>query len=1032
MGPVMIKGSPNRGSEKLTGYLVANFRRDLLKAEGVPMLDKHEAKESRDAKESKRGRRTRGSSEGVATESRKATATRTRARKPAGYTLSRYFTSPGDDGYAGIEWELRTASISAESGRSVFEQKDVEIPKAWSQTATNVVVQKYFRGQPGTSGRERSVRQLIDRVADTITGWGQKGGYFADGASAETFRAELKHLLVRQKMSFNSPVWFNVGIEAEPQCSACFINSVDDTMGSILTLAKTEGMLFKYGSGTGSNLSPIRSSKEFLNGGGTASGPVSFMRGFDAFAGVIKSGGKTRRAAKMVILDVGHPDIEEFIWCKAKEEKKAWALIDAGYDGSFDGEAYKSVFFQNSNNSVRLTDDFMESVQKDGLWTTKAVQGGQPVETKPARELWRAIAQAAWECGDPGLQFDTTVNNWHTSANTARINASNPCSEYMYLDDSACNLASLNLRRFQRDDLSFDVESFKRAVEITILAQEIIVGSARYPTEKIAENSHRFRPLGLGYANLGSMLMSLGLPYDSEAARAWCGSITALMTGYAYRTSAAIARDVTGPFDGYRENEQPFLRVMRQHRQHVDRISAAYVPFELLGAARDSWDEAITIGSEHGFRNGQATVLAPTGTIGFMMDCDTTGIEPDIALIKYKRLVGGGIIKIVNNTLEEALARLGYDHEHRKQVIEYVDQEETIEGAPGLKDEHLPVFDCAFRAANGTRSIQAMGHIRMMAAAQPFLSGAISKTVNLPADASVEDVEAAYLEAWKHGLKAIAIYRDGCKRTQPLSTSKIDPGLSSRTPMSNTLGRAIAPAPVPETGAPAAVRRKLPDERRSVTHKFSVAGHEGYVHVGLYENGQPGEIFVRMAKEGSTISGLMDSFATAISLALQHGVPLKLLVDKFSRTRFEPSGFTGNPAIPRATSIMDYLFRWLGSKFVKSDDLVGVSDIDASGELKRVGEAVAAVDKAASVSTAKHPKPEDRLGDPAANTPAVVVVDASQTSNGNGHKQNGNGHAAFSFIARSDAPTCAECGSIMVPNGSCHKCINCGTTSGCS
>ena len=1003
------------------------------------MLDKHEVRKARGSASATGG--TSNQATGASSTASSKSSGRVRARKATGYTLNRYFTRPGDDGYEGVDWESRTASISAESGKAVFEQKDVEIPRFWSQTATNVVVQKYFRGQPGTPGREKSVRQLINRVADTITNWGLKDGYFSGAESAENFRAELKHLLVQQKMSFNSPVWFNVGIEAEPQCSACFINSVDDTMESILGLAKTEGMLFKYGSGTGTNLSPIRSSREFLNGGGTASGPVSFMRGFDAFAGVIKSGGKTRRAAKMVILNIDHPDVEEFIWCKAKEEKKAWALIDQGYDGSFDGEAYKSVFFQNSNNSVRVTDEFMEAVQKDRPWSTRAVLDGErPVDTKPARELWRAIAQAAWECGDPGLQFDTTVNAWHTSANTARINASNPCSEYMYLDDSACNLASLNLRKFQRTDASFDVEAFKRAVEVTILAQEIIVGNARYPSEKIAKNSHRFRPLGLGYANLGSMLMSLGLPYDSEGARSWCGSITSLMTGWAYRTSAAIARDVTGPFEGYKENEEPFLKVMRKHRHHVDRIAAAYVPFDLLNAARDSWDQAITIGTEHGYRNGQATVLAPTGTIGFMMDCDTTGIEPDIALIKYKRLVGGGLIKIVNNTTEEALARLGYDEGHRKSIIEYIDREETIEGAPGLKDDHLPVFDCAFRAANGTRSINYMGHIRMMAAAQPFLSGAISKTVNLPSDATVEDVEAAYLESWKYGLKAVAIYRDGCKRTQPLSTSKVDPGIGkSAAGLALAAAAASAEAPVSAviTGPPAAVRRKLPDERRSFTHKFSIAGHEGYIHVGLYDNGQPGEIFVRMAKEGSTISGLMDSFATAISLALQHGVPLKLLVDKFSRTRFEPAGFTGNPEIPRATSIMDYLFRWLGAKFVKDDEPRMVSEVDASGDLKRIAEVV---ESAASVSTTS-------------TSSTVVVVDASQPdttasngrngnghSNGNGHGNgNGNGHHAkaavtssFSFIARSDAPTCAECGSIMIPNGSCHKCINCGTTSGCS
>jgi ribonucleoside-diphosphate reductase alpha chain len=917
-----------------------------------------------------------------------------RGRKP-GLRVERYFTQPRDDGYDGVQWEMRTANITGENGKIVFEQRDIEVPKLWSQTAANVVVQKYFRGQLGTEGRERSVRQLIDRVADTITNWGLADGYFTDPAAGEVYRAELKHLLVSQKMSFNSPVWFNVGIEPDPQCSACFINSVNDTMDSILTLARTEGMLFKYGSGTGTNLSPIRSSRELLQGGGTASGPVSFMKGFDAFAGVIKSGGKTRRAAKMVILNIDHPDVEEFIWCKAKEEKKAWSLIDAGYDGSFDGEAYKSVFFQNSNNSVRVTDDFMEAVQKDREWSTRAILDGRVVQTWKARELWRAVAQAAWECGDPGLQFDTTINAWHTSPNTSRINASNPCSEYMYLDDSACNLASLNLRKFQLQDGSFDVESFKHAVEITILAQEIIVGNAKYPTKAIQENSLRFRPLGLGYANLGSMLMSLGLPYDSAPARALCGAVTSLMTGWAYRTSAVIARDVTGPFAGYPENEQPFLGVMKKHRHQVDKIEAHHVPAELYDAARGAWDDAIRLGTEHGFRNGQATVLAPTGTIGFMMDCDTTGIEPDIALIKYKRLVGGGMIKIVNNTLEESLRRLGYDDASGKAIIDYVDREETIEGAPGLDAKHLPVFDCAFRAANGTRSIHALGHIRMMAAAQPFISGAISKTVNLPPDATVEDAEGAYLEAWKQGLKAIAIYRDGCKRTQPLSTSKTDPGLNK-----------AAVAAVSMDGPPAAVRRKLADERRSLTHKFSVAGHEGYIHVGLYDTGEPGEIFVRMAKEGSTIAGLMDSFATAISLALQHGVPLRLLIDKFSRTRFEPAGFTGNPEIPRATSIMDYIFRWLAAKFVKDEP-----DAETASESRP---AVAE-----------------------SSSPVVVIEAAAARPNGNGNgtgngHKNGNGRASYNFIARTDAPTCPECGSIMIPNGSCHKCVNCGTTSGCS
>jgi ribonucleoside-diphosphate reductase alpha chain len=942
----------------------------------------------------------------------KAATGKAPAVAPYGLKLQRYFTAPGDDGFANVEWELRTAAITGESGKMVFEQKDVEVPKSWSQTATNVVVQKYFRGTLGTPERERSVRQLISRVADTITGWGKKDGYFADDESARVFNAELKHLLVQQKMSFNSPVWFNVGIEAEPQCSACFINSVEDTMSSILTLAKTEGMLFKYGSGTGTNLSPIRSSKELLQGGGTASGPVSFMRGFDAFAGVIKSGGKTRRAAKMVILNIDHPDVDEFIWCKSKEEKKAWTLIDAGYDGSFDGEAYKSVFFQNSNNSVRVTDDFMEAVQKDREWVLRSPRDGSPVQTVQARDLWRDIATAAWECGDPGLQYDTTVNAWHTSSATARINASNPCSEYMYLDDSACNLASLNLRKFVGATGEFDVESFRQAVATTIIGQEIIVGNAKYPTERIRDNSHRFRPLGLGYANLGALLMSRGLPYDSAPARAYAGAITSIMTGWAYRTSAVIAREVTGPFDGYAENREPFIGVMQKHRRAVDKIDAAYVPAEMMDAARDAWDQTLSIGKEFGYRNGQATVLAPTGTIGFMMDCDTTGIEPDIALIKYKRLVGGGMIKIVNNTITEALAKLGYDEAQTKAIVEYIDTEETIEGAPGLKPEHLPVFDCAFRAANGTRSIHFQGHIRMMAAAQPFISGAISKTVNLPAESTIEDVQDAYMESWKQGLKAVAIYRDGCKRTQPLSTSKTDPGLGKS-------GLSAAVAEAPRSGPPAAVRKKLPDERQSLTHKFSIAGHEGYIHIGLYETGEPGEIFVKMAKEGSTISGLMDSFATAISLALQHGVPVRLLCDKFSRTRFEPYGFTENPDIPRASSIMDYLFRYLASKFVKQETAPAEESAPAAAateEVARVAEVVAAAQKIEVL--------EDRRATPRNGTNGHT----NGKNGGASHTGNGN----YSFIARTDAPTCPECGSIMIPNGSCHKCVNCGTTSGCS
>jgi ribonucleoside-diphosphate reductase alpha chain len=811
------------------------------------------------------------------------------------------------------------------------------------------------------------------------------------------------HLLVQQKMSFNSPVWFNVGVEEHPQCSACFINSVSDSMESILTLAKTEGMLFKWGSGTGSNLSSLRSSREHLNGGGTASGPVSFMRGFDSFAGAIKSGGKTRRAAKMVILNVDHPDIVDFIECKAREERKAWALIDAGYDGGFNvpGGAYDTIAYQNANHSVRVTDEFMEAVRRDGEWTTRAVVGGKVVETFKARDMFRRISEAAHQCGDPGLQFDTTVNAWHTSPGSGRINASNPCSEYMYLDDSACNLASLNLRKFQREDGELDVESFKRAVELTILAQEIIVDNAKYPTEKIGENSRTFRPLGLGYANLGALLMSRGLPYDSEAGRAYAAAITAVMCGQGYAMSAKISRDATGPFEGYAVNREPFLGVMRKHRRHVDHIDGAYVPYDLMEAARSSWDEALAIGEAHGFRNGQATVLAPTGTIGFMMDCDTTGIEPDIALVKYKRLVGGGMIKIVNQTVPEALERLGYGPGEIKAIQLYIDEHETIEGAPFLKSEHLAVFDCAFRAANGTRSIHYMGHVRMMSAAQPFLSGAISKTVNLPTDCTVEDIENAYLEAWRLGLKAIAVYRDGCKRTQPLSTSQGNEKAKGAEKEKADEAKVVfdAAAALRPSGPPTAVRRKLPDERHSITHKFSIGGHDGYITCGLYEDGSPGEIFVRMAKEGSTIAGLMDSFATAISLSLQHGVPLRLLCEKFKSTQFEPRGFTGNPEVPRATSIMDYIFRWLDLKFVQPK-LAHTADVDGGQlDLPRIPVLPAAT--AAAVVT---PPP---------------VIEASPGSR-------------RTWAGDTDAPLCPECGDMMVRNGACHKCTNCGTTSGCS
>jgi ribonucleoside-diphosphate reductase alpha chain len=899
-----------------------------------------------------------------------------------GVQIGRAFTTAGSDPWSAVEWELRTAQITGESGKVYFEQKDAEIPKTWSMTATNVVVQKYFRGIVGTPARERSVKQLIGRVADTITAWGKKQRYFQSDEDTAAFHDDLVHLLVTQKMAFNSPVWFNVGVEEHPQCSACFINAVDDSMDSILTLAKTEGMLFKWGSGTGSNLSNLRSSREHLNGGGTASGPVSFMRGFDSFAGAIKSGGKTRRAAKMVILNADHPDIVDFVECKAREERKAWALIDAGYEGGFNvaGGAYDSIAYQNANHSVRVTDEFMRAVEKGGTWSTKAIVDGAVVETMQARDLMRQIAEAAHQCGDPGMQFDTTVNAYHTCPNTARINASNPCSEYMFLDDSACNLASLNLLKFRDASGEFDVESFRRAVEITILAQEIIVDNAKYPTDRIRDNSLAYRPLGLGYANLGALLMSRGLPYDSAPGRAYAAAITALMCGHAYATSAAIARDATGPFEGYAKNREPFLKVMQKHRSHVEDIDSAFVPYDLMQAARQAWDDALTVGKEHGFRNAQATVLAPTGTIGFMMDCDTTGIEPDIALVKYKRLVGGGMLKIVNNTVPEALRRLGYDEAEVAAILKHIDEHETIEGAPGLKAEHLPVFDCAFRAASGSRSIHYMGHIRMMAATQPYLSGAISKTVNLPTDCTVEDIEEAYVESWRLGLKAVAVYRDGCKRTQPLSTGK---------------KREAAAEPPKPLGPPLSVRRKLPDERRSLTHKFSVGGHDGYITCGLYDDGSPGEIFVRMAKEGSTIAGLMDSFATAISLSLQHGVPLRLLVDKFKSTRFEPSGFTGNPEIPRASSIMDYIFRWLDVKFIQP---------------RENAEAAALV--AASQSQLDLPKVPVLPGPKAAGT---ATIEARQA-----------------WVTESDAPACHECGAIMVRSGACHKCLNCGATSGCS
>jgi ribonucleoside-diphosphate reductase alpha chain len=1433
-----------------------------------------------------------------------------------GLTFDRRWTTPGIHPYDEITWEYRTAGIANESGKSVFEQKDVEVPEFWSQLATNVVVSKYFRGHLDTPERETSVRQLIDRVVNTITAWAETQRYFATDADLQTFQAELTHLLVHQKMSFNSPVWFNVGIEARPQCSACFINSVDDTMSSIMDLAKTEAMLFKFGSGAGSNLSTIRSSREKMAGGGTASGPVSFMKGYDAFAGVVKcltadtyvttgggllrideaietdgpvgftqddsltlntpagptrishvyrsprsdvrtvtlrtglrltgthehpvltlassfelrwtrladlrpgdrvaverrrelwpsrapaldrfssslvverqhlryptemtpelarllgylvaegsmererfrfssadpevmadycrcveavfgvdprsqvrhrvhpstgvrtesvslswygalqfleycglpagrsatksvpvairrsprslvleflgaysegdahigerrveiasaskrlleeiqllalnmgvvgrrhtlngyehltflgadaarlarllrpylvtprkreasgelaadragqrnpnvdvipglvpalrahafagngwfrgdsgevvrsgfgifnrtgdnvsyararsipdlvgkiarlsptlastvetvlddeylwdevvsvvdadqaltydftvpevhafvsngivshnSGGKTRRAAKMVILDAGHPDIADFIDSKAHEEQKAWALIEAGYDPSFTGEAYGSVFFQNANHSVRVTDAFMQAVVDDGEWRTHAVVAPHEVmDTYKARDIFHRMAEAAHLCGDPGIQYDTTINEWHTSANTDRIHASNPCSEYMFLNDTACNLASLNLMKFVGADGEFDVEAYRFAAKVTITAQEILVDNASYPTPRIEENSHKFRPLGLGYANLGALLMSRGLAYDSDEGRNYAAALTAIMHGEAYKQSSIVARDHGGPFVSYDENREPFLRVIAKHRDAAYQIPAnKAVPANMIAAARSVYDEALELGEQYGYRNAQVTVLAPTGTIAFMMDCDTTGVEPDIALIKYKKLVGEGFLKIVNQTVPAALRKLGYGAEEVDEILAYLTEHETIEGAPHLKPQHLPVFDCAFKPANGERSIHYMGHVRMMGAIQPFISGAISKTVNMPEAATPEEIEKVYLEGWKLGLKAIAVYRDNSKRSQPLSTGKKtgDTGADAVDSAEvEKLRKQLAKAQV-EAGLPH--RRRLPSERSAITHKFDIAGHEGYITVGLYPDGQPGEIFLKMAKEGSTVSGLMDTFATTVSVALQYGVPLKDLVNKFAHVRFEPSGFTGNQEIPIAKSIVDYIFRWLGSRFLSPDDKANLGLIDRTAVVADVpvsspgSAAVVPAEAATSAVAASAPAPaapatELQTTDSDAPKATAVAAEplaviATNGALGNGHANgNGNGksnggstapitlnlggfNTKVSFQTQADAPSCMDCGSIMVRNGSCYKCLNCGSTSGCS
>jgi ribonucleoside-diphosphate reductase alpha chain len=1096
-----------------------------------------------------------------------------------GLIFTRRFTTEGVSPYDEHQWERRTASISDQKGNIIFEQKDVEVPADWSMTATNIVASKYLHGRLGTPERETGVRQLVARVAETIRDWGMAGNYFATPEDAAIFHDELANMLLTQKAAFNSPVWFNVGCDRlepdaegqnwhwdpatggvrysatgyhNPQCSACFINSVEDSMSGIMELARTEAMLFKFGSGTGTNFSSLRSSKEFVSGGGVASGPLSFMRGLDAFAGVIKSGGKTRRAAKMAILNADHPDIIDFIECKAKEEAKAYSLIEAGYDGSGpDSEAYSSIFFQNANNSVRVSDEFMRAYENDGDYATYTVKDHKPVATYKAREIMRKIAESTWLCGDPGMQFDTTINRWHTSKNTARINASNPCSEYMFLDNSACNLASFNLMKFVTPSGGFDIPAYRHAISVIITAMDILVDNSGYPTESIARNSHDYRPLGLGYANLGALLMSMGLPYDSDAGRDMAAVLTAILTGQAYLQSAIMAANCPpiasatpltanvgrqgGACPGFYVNREPFLDVIRMHRAEVNNIGRSRQsgdPFtvpqldDLIDASRESWDTALVYGEKYGYRNSQTTVLAPTGTIGFMMDCDTTGVEPDLALVKYKKLVGGGMIKIVNNTVPEALFKLGYSSDEVHAIVSYIDATGTIEGAPGIRPEHLAVFDCSFKPTKGTRSIHYMGHIKMMAAAQPFLSGAISKTVNLPHEATAEEIAEAYAESWRQGIKAVAIYRDGSKGTQPLNTSMDSRHDSSAldTVASRALAQLAAGQPASEAdlkilesksgekievpveqlllagtafqrvlvqiaeidkaaalvptlqpsaaqdaiipdvqdlnGPPRAVRHRLPGERASITHKFALNGHEGYITVGLYPTGQPGEIFIKMAKEGSTVSGMMDSFATSISLALQHGVPLKVLCAKFAHTRFEPSGWTGNPQIGLATSLMDYIFRWLDLRFLSGTQMTLFSglasqasqlpaspsmapetepyqDTYAQSHLAQLAEEVAkrlnqVSSSAGSFAGSGIGPSGGGIAPEAQADPAYASANAAQPPH---LHDRGIYHAADAMremYEMGDAPSCPTCGAIMVRNGSCHRCMSCGTTNGCS
>jgi len=994
-----------------------------------------------------------------------------------GLKVEHFFSTPGVHPFEELQWERRSAKITNDKGQVVFEQNNIEVPVTWSQLAAKVVASKYFYGDIETGQREHSVKQLVHRVCKTIADRGLKDGYFASEQDAEVFYNELTWLCVNQYGAFNSPVWFNVGLYdvygiagsrhnyhwdkqtnqavpcensyEYPQASACFIQSVQDSMEDIMRLATSEAMLFKHGSGTGTDLSTLRSSKEKLSGGGRPSGPLSFMRVYDQIAAVIKSGGKTRRAAKMQSLRVDHPDIKEFITCKSEEEKKAWALIEAGYTGSHNAEAYDSVMFQNSNLSVRVTDEFMHAVEKDEKWYTYAVTTGERIGEHSARELMQLIAESTRICGDPGLQYHTTINRWHTCPNSGPINASNPCSEYMFVDDSACNLASLNLMKFRKEDGTFDVAAFKKAIRIFIIAQEILVDNSSYPDPRITRNSHIFRPLGLGFANLGSLLMSLALPYDSDQARAIAGAISAIMTGAAYAVSAEIAA-LKGPFEEFTKNTEPMLRVINMHRQHAYDLPESHCPDYLRNAAKDAWDEALDAGTKHGFRNAQTTVIAPTGTIGFMMDCDTTGIEPDIALIKYKLLAGGGMLKLVNKTVPMALERLGYSADEIKAICDYIDEHETIEGVPALNPDHLPIFDCAFKPRNGKRSIHYMAHLKMMAAVQPFISGAISKTINMPEETTAEEIAAAYMEGWKLGLKAVAIYRDGSKRLQPVSTKKQKPAKPKAT----------------ETPAARPFRRRLPDTRQSITHKFSVAGHEGYLTVGLYEDGQPGELFITMAKEGSTVGGLMDVIGTCVSMALQYGVPLVTLVDKFRHARFEPSGMTSNRDIPFAKSLIDYIFCWLGCQFIPGyaeKNMPSRAVAPSAAENKNVTTAREVVEKTkdlakkiaeARATTTAAPRSETHSSPElhsSAQTSSTADLGTDMLAGPAGRISSfiGNNDSASAEMLQSqvavmqrfnaqfehfgdDAPACDICGSITVRNGTCYKCFNCGNSMGCS